>query len=137
MFPSRCFETDLKPTRTDRIISTATIVGFISGLGYLYFNSPFEKAFVFKCPTKYLFNWMNCPGCGTLRMMYSLMHGEVKSALSYNPAAFFLLPLLFWFILNNFTCMLIGREIRRAKLSVNANRLIIFGVIVYWVGRSI
>lgn len=35
------------------------------------------------CPTKALFG-IDCPGCGSLRMLYALMHGDVASALRYN-----------------------------------------------------
>lgn len=35
------------------------------------------------CPTKALFG-IDCPGCGSLRMLYSLMHGDLTAALHYN-----------------------------------------------------
>ncbi|WP_020666205.1 DUF2752 domain-containing protein [Amycolatopsis nigrescens] len=38
------------------------------------------------CPTKLLFG-IDCPGCGGLRMMYSLLHGDLPAALRYNAVA--------------------------------------------------
>ncbi|EIU52961.1 hypothetical protein MA3A0930S_3483 [Mycobacteroides abscessus 3A-0930-S] len=35
------------------------------------------------CPLKAL-TGLDCPGCGGLRMAYSLMHGDVLGALRYN-----------------------------------------------------
>ncbi|MBP2474081.1 hypothetical protein JOF53_002953 [Crossiella equi] len=35
------------------------------------------------CPTKLLFGIV-CPGCGSLRMIYSLLHGRLGDALHYN-----------------------------------------------------
>ncbi len=35
------------------------------------------------CPTKALLG-IDCPGCGSLRMLYALMHGDVADALRYN-----------------------------------------------------
>ncbi|MDI9914938.1 DUF2752 domain-containing protein [Rhodococcus sp. IEGM 1379] len=35
------------------------------------------------CPTKALFN-VNCPGCGSTRMLYSLIHGDVVGAAHFN-----------------------------------------------------
>lgn len=35
------------------------------------------------CPTKALFG-VTCPGCGSTRAIYSLMHGDVLGALHYN-----------------------------------------------------
>ncbi|MEV0338562.1 DUF2752 domain-containing protein [Nocardia sp. NPDC050713] len=35
------------------------------------------------CPSKALFG-INCPGCGSSRMLYSLLHGDLPAALHYN-----------------------------------------------------
>jgi hypothetical protein len=35
------------------------------------------------CPTKALLG-IDCPGCGSLRMLYSLMHGNLPAALRIN-----------------------------------------------------
>jgi len=43
------------------------------------------------CPTKALFN-VNCPGCGSTRMVYSLIHGDFGAAMRFN--AFGLVMLL-------------------------------------------
>lgn len=45
------------------------------------------------CPTKALLG-INCPGCGGLRMTYSLLHGDLPAALHYNAVALAALPLL-------------------------------------------
>jgi len=35
-----------------------------------------------------------CPGCGTLRALHSLLHGDLRSALGYNALTVALLPIL-------------------------------------------
>ena len=45
------------------------------------------------CPTKALLG-IDCPGCGSLRMIYSLLHGDLSAALHYNALALVALPLL-------------------------------------------
>ena len=35
------------------------------------------------CPTKLLLG-IDCPGCGTLRMLYALLHGDLSAALRFN-----------------------------------------------------
>ncbi|GAA2807180.1 DUF2752 domain-containing protein [Mycolicibacterium pallens] len=35
------------------------------------------------CPTKALLG-VDCPGCGTLRMIYSLLHGDLLAAVRFN-----------------------------------------------------
>jgi uncharacterized protein DUF2752 len=47
------------------------------------------------CPTKLVLG-IDCPGCGTLRMLYSLMHADVLGALRFNAVALVALPLLGW-----------------------------------------
>jgi hypothetical protein len=45
------------------------------------------------CPSKALFG-IDCPGCGGLRMMYSLLHGDLGAAVHFNAVALAALPVL-------------------------------------------
>ena len=45
------------------------------------------------CPTKTLLG-IDCPGCGSLRMLYSLMHGDLSAALRYNAVGMVAVVLL-------------------------------------------
>jgi hypothetical protein len=45
------------------------------------------------CPTKFLFG-ITCPGCGSMRMVYSLLHGDLAAAAHYNAVSLVVLPLL-------------------------------------------
>jgi len=45
------------------------------------------------CPTKLVLG-IDCPGCGSLRMIYSLMHGNLVAAVHYNAVSLIALPLL-------------------------------------------
>jgi len=47
------------------------------------------------CPTKALLG-IDCPGCGSLRMIYSLLHLDVVAALRYNAVALVAVALLVW-----------------------------------------
>jgi hypothetical protein len=47
------------------------------------------------CPTKALLG-IDCPGCGSLRMIYSLMHLDVTAALRYNAIGMVAVLLLVW-----------------------------------------
>ncbi|SFW74319.1 DUF2752 domain-containing protein [Amycolatopsis australiensis] len=47
------------------------------------------------CPTKALFG-IDCPGCGGMRMAYSLMHGDIPAALHYNAVSFVVVLLFGW-----------------------------------------
>ncbi|WP_286175274.1 DUF2752 domain-containing protein [Mycobacterium sp. DL99] len=45
------------------------------------------------CPTKLLFG-VSCPGCGSLRMIYSLQHGDIVAAIGFNVVTLLALALL-------------------------------------------
>lgn len=47
------------------------------------------------CPTKVLLG-IACPGCGGLRMTYSLLHGDIPAALHYNALSFVVVLLFVW-----------------------------------------
>lgn len=47
------------------------------------------------CPTKALFG-IDCPGCGGMRMAYSLMHGDIPAALHYNAVSLVFVLLFVW-----------------------------------------
>lgn len=68
----------------------------IAGLTYLALNDPNQSASVYpKCPLKY-FTGIDCPGCGMTRSLYSLMHGDLVSAMSHNLLFVLALPFLVW-----------------------------------------
>lgn len=45
------------------------------------------------CPVRYLTGWY-CPGCGSLRAMHQLLHGNLRAAWAMNPLTLVLLPFL-------------------------------------------
>ncbi|MGH3980327.1 MAG: DUF2752 domain-containing protein [Pseudonocardiaceae bacterium] len=45
------------------------------------------------CPSHALFGVL-CPGCGGMRMLYSLLHGDLGAAAHYNAVALAMLPLV-------------------------------------------
>ena len=47
------------------------------------------------CPTKALLG-IDCPGCGSLRMLYSLLHGDVFAASRYNFVGLISVFFLLW-----------------------------------------
>src|SRR5579864_5631489 len=45
------------------------------------------------CPVHYLTGWY-CPGCGSLRALHQLLHGNLRAAWAMNPLTVILLPFL-------------------------------------------
>jgi Protein of unknown function (DUF2752) len=66
----------------------------VGGLAYVGLGDPHSKDFVFPvCPFKALTGW-NCPGCGGLRMIHDLLHGDLAAAVVDNVFLLVGLPLL-------------------------------------------
>ena len=47
------------------------------------------------CPTKLLFG-IDCPGCGSMRMLYALLHGDLPAAARFNALALLAVVFLLW-----------------------------------------
>lgn len=66
------------------IVAAATVAA--------YFFDPSSDPFFPPCPTNLLTHW-HCPGCGTLRALHALAHGDFRAAFSQNALAMLLLPI--------------------------------------------
>jgi Protein of unknown function (DUF2752) len=63
------------------------------------------------CPTKALLG-IDCPGCGSLRMIYSLLHLDFASAVHYNALGLVAVLLLGWAFGAWTYGRLVGRRVR-------------------------
>ena len=59
----------------------------------LFFCDPMTSMFYPRCPSQLLTGY-DCPGCGTLRALHALMHGDIDAAWNYNAAVFFAIPMV-------------------------------------------
>jgi len=76
------------------VLTVVGVVGFL--LTMLFFHSP-ELANNFWPPCfTYKATGLHCPGCGTTRCLYSLLHGDIPQALAYNLLFPIMLPYILW-----------------------------------------
>ncbi|MGA8200207.1 MAG: DUF2752 domain-containing protein, partial [Candidatus Sulfotelmatobacter sp.] len=59
----------------------------------LDFFDPATSGLFPPCPLHYLTGWY-CPGCGSLRALHQLLHGNLSAAWALNPLTVLLLPFL-------------------------------------------
>ncbi len=121
--------------------TVAVILLGLVGLGMLYFCAPGQSAYYPPCPFHRL-TGLHCPGCGTLRCLHALMHGEVATAFGHNPLTASLLPVLV--ILGCYHCLYAfgGRGPTRPRWSTSrlpaASIWGLFVVIVlFWILRNV
>jgi len=59
--------------------------------GVLFYFNPTQHSFYPICMF-HKYTGLNCPGCGSLRAMHLLVHGDVVTALRFNPLLILSLP---------------------------------------------
>jgi hypothetical protein len=62
----------------------------------LFLFDPVQAPIFPVCPF-YRLTELNCPGCGSLRALHQLLHGDVIAALRFNAFLILSLPLFAWF----------------------------------------
>ena len=72
-------------------------VGAIGACAYLSVVNPNEAGHYPVCPSRALLG-IDCPGCGGMRGMYCLLHGDVAGAADHNILLFAIVPIAigFW-----------------------------------------
>ena len=88
------------------------------------------------CPTKALLG-IDCPGCGSLRMLYSLLHGNVMAAARFNALGLAAVVLLVWAYLVWTYGRVTGRRIRSWQHQRWAATVTLSLVVVWFVVRNI
>lgn len=88
------------------------------------------------CPTK-AFLGVICPGCGSLRAVDSLLHGDLLGALGFNALGVVGLALLLWSFVAYCTRLWTGRRIPLWSNSRHAATVLLVAVTVWFVARNL
>jgi hypothetical protein len=68
-------------------------VAFAGAVVILRVLDPATSGIFPPCPVRYWTGWY-CPGCGSLRAIHQLLHGNLRAAWALNPLTMVLLPFL-------------------------------------------
>ncbi|OGF50985.1 MAG: hypothetical protein A2231_06415 [Candidatus Firestonebacteria bacterium RIFOXYA2_FULL_40_8] len=102
----------------------------------LFFFVPGEGGIYPLCPTHYL-TTLSCPGCGSLRAMHNLLHGNIKEAFYFNPLMILALPILaVWFLLYILKSVF-AVKLPEVKLKPAIWWLLISGIILFMILRNL
>ena len=88
------------------------------------------------CPFRYVTGF-HCPGCGSSRASYYLMHGDLARALASNPLMVLSLPFLAYHAIAVQVYRFTGRAWPGLLVSGTWMRIILGIILVYWVARNI
>ena len=91
----------ISPTsEPDRHLARIALVGLLAVIAAAWFATPGESAWLPSCPI-YKLTGLYCPGCGTTRMLFYLVHGRPIEAFRYNPLTFCIFPIAICLLLRN------------------------------------
>jgi hypothetical protein len=97
---------------------------------------PATSAIFPPCPFRAL-TGLRCPGCGTLRALHQLLHGNLLAALRLNPLMVLSLPFLAYGLLDEVVYQASGYRLRRARIGAGAIWLLLVVILAFWGLRNI
>lgn len=113
-----------------------SLVGVCLGLFLLYRFDPVQNAFYPQCAFHW-FSGLSCPGCGALRATHSLLHGQLLTALRFNPLFCLLLVCGAWYGLRAVVRRLGGPSLPHPFRHPAWAWLLVGLITVFWVVRNL
>ncbi len=102
----------------------------------LWLFDPAGSALFPPCPLRALTGWY-CPGCGSLRAIHQLLHGNLRLAFALNPLAVMALPFLTYGTISHAFFLLRGRGLPSMFLPAAAIRALAVAIILFGILRNV
>lgn len=106
-----------------------------AGAVYLLIFEPGRSGFFPVCPFRFL-TGLTCPGCGTTRAAYQILHGHFVTAFTLNPLFLISSPLMLFAFLRYSLIVLRGGIPRPNALPAPYIYAIFFVVVSFWIFRN-
>lgn len=118
------------------MIMIATMVMLLIGAVCLY-SLGFGKGIPMVCPI-YECTGLYCPGCGSGRACYSILHGQFYQAFRYNPLMVILLPWIgLYYLICEMQWLITGKETFSSKVYWKIPAVILEIIMIYGIIRNI
>jgi hypothetical protein len=121
--------------REHRLAATAFATAVLSLVALRVFDPATSGVFP-PCVLHYLTGWY-CPGCGSLRALHQLLHGNLRAAWAMNPLTVVLLPFLTYGLLSQALTALGGRGLPQPFLRAAWIRALCAGIILFGIARNL
>jgi Protein of unknown function (DUF2752) len=120
----------------DRYLLTAA--GMLSAAAILALRmwNPATSGIFPPCPLHYL-TGLYCPGCGSLRALHQLLHGNLQEAWAMNPLTLLLLPFISYGLASEALIRLRGRGLPGVFLPGAWIRALFAGIILFGIARNL
>lgn len=131
-----CFTRRSSPN-VKRAMMLACASGVICGaLFVLFVFNPASSGFYLPCPFHRL-TGLYCPGCGSLRAMHQLLHGNLTAAFGLNPLMVLSLPFLGYGFISYSASAMRNRPRKSVIIPAFGIWLILLIIVLFWILRNI
>ena len=113
--------------------------GFVAGLAgfvLLRFFDPATSGIFPPCPLHYL-TGLYCPGCGSLRALHQLLHGNLHEAWALNPLTVVLLPFLAYGLASEIRLAIHGKRLPEWQLSGRSIYMLFAVIVLFGIARNL
>jgi len=114
----------------------ALVVLATSGAVLLRLLDPAHSLVFPPCPLHY-FTGLYCSGCGSLRAMHALLHGDLRQALAMNSLTVILLPFIGYGLISEIYRHLWGRPIVGTRLPANWIWALFAVIVLFGIARNL
>lgn len=115
------------------VVLAAIVAG---ALFLLYKIDPAQQGLFPVCPF-HAFTGLYCPGCGTLRAVHQILHGNIAAGFRMNPLSTALIPYFFLSFVSYGAEALSGKSPLRIFIPSQVIWGLLFIIISFWILRNI
>jgi hypothetical protein len=108
----------------------------VAGLALLYARDPAVSSIYPCCPFRAL-TGLCCPGCGSLRCLHQMLHGNLLDALRLNPLTVLALPVLIYCFLGDLLSRASPCRLPRMRVGAAWIWLLLAVILAFWILRNI
>lgn len=119
-----------------RSVVAAALFAMAAAVAVLRIYDPASSGIFPPCPVHYL-TGLYCPGCGSLRAMHQLLHGNLRAAWAMNPLTCILLPFLTYGLASEALSRVRGRGLPQVFLPAASIRVLCGVIIVFGIVRNL
>ena len=119
-----------------RVGYVALIALGFAGVAILYTFDPRNTGTYPICPFLGLTGY-HCPGCGTLRALHQLLHGNIIAALGYNPLTVLSLPFIAYSFTDGVMRAFRIKNLRRVFIPHQYIWALFVGIVAFWLLRNV
>ena len=88
------------------------------------------------CPLRY-FTGLYCPGCGSLRALHALLHGDLQQAIAMNALTVILLPFIACGLISEIYMQLCLRPIVETRIPASWIRALFAVIVLFGIARNL